>query len=34
MPLQIANIQSPNSKHNTFMIRMANAKDSGHAPLS
>ena len=34
MLLQTANIQSPNSKHNTFMIRMANAKDSGHAPLS
>ena len=34
MPLQTANIQSQNSKHNTFMIRMANAKDSGHAPLS
>ena len=34
MSLQIANIESPNSKHNTFMICMANAKDSGHAPLS
>ena len=34
MPLQTANIQSPNSKHNTFMIHMANAKDSGHAPVS
>ena len=30
MSLQIANIQSPNSKHNTFMICMANAKDSRH----
>ena len=29
MSLQIANIKSPNSKHNTFMICMANAKDSG-----
>ena len=28
MSLQIANVQSPNSKHNTFMICMANAKDS------
>ena len=28
--LQIANIQSPNSKHNTFITCMANAKDSGH----
>ena len=30
MSLQIANIKSPNSKHNTFMICMANAKDSGY----
>ena len=34
MPLQTANIQSQNSKQNTFMNRKANAKDSGHAPLS
>ena len=27
MPLQIANVQSPNSKHNTFVICMVNAKD-------
>ena len=33
-PLQTANIQSPNSKHNTFMKHMAKSKDSGHAPLS
>ena len=29
LSVQIANVQSPNSKHNTFMICMANAKDSG-----
>lgn len=28
MCLQIANVQSPNSKHNTFMICLVNAKDS------
>ena len=33
-PLQTANIQSPNSKHNPFMNHMAKSKDSGHAPLS
>ena len=30
MSLQIANIKSPNSKHNTFIICMANSKDSGY----
>ena len=30
MSLQIANIKSPNSKHITFMICMANVKDSGY----
>ena len=29
MSLQMANIKSPNFKHNTFMICMANATDSG-----
>lgn len=30
LSLQIANVQSPNSKHNTFMICMTHAKDSGY----
>ena len=34
MPLQTANIQSPNSRHSTFMNHMAKSEDSGHAPLS